>query len=271
LLFDREIVLKYLTVCSVVKDEHYLPEWVEYHRLVGVEQICLYDGGTFTAESVLKKQIAEGFVKIIMFPGAGVQLAAYNHYIQHYGGQSRWIAFIDADEFIVPKTRDDLRVLLEKYEAFGGLGVSWLMFGSSYHIYRPSGLQIENYTWRSGSDYQVNRHIKSIVQSDCVRSTAPNNPHAFVYKSGYYCVNELCEPISGPFSRNTTEVIQLNHYFLRSYADFLSKIQRGPADGISYLKPDRFFQCDRVSNEVYDDCILRFAPYVKDRLSKLYS
>ncbi|HYW01736.1 MAG TPA: glycosyltransferase family 2 protein [Candidatus Acidoferrum sp.] len=262
--------MKYLTVCSVVKDEPYLPEWVEYHRLVGVEQICLYDGGTFTAASVLKKQIAEGFVKIIMFPGANVQLSAYNHYLKHYGDQSRWIAFIDADEFVVPKTSNDLRILLQNYEEFGGLGVSWLIFGSSYHIYPTSGLQIENYTLRSRNDFKENRHIKSIVQSDCVLTTT-GNAHAFVYNPRYYCVNEAYEPISGPFSRNTTEVIQLNHYHLRSYTDFLNKMQRGPADGVSYLKPERFFQCDRVANEVYDDCILRFAPYVKDRLRKLYS
>ena len=43
-------------------------------------------------------------------------------------------------------------------------------------------------------------------------------------------------------------------------------MQRGPADGANYRNPEHFFQFDRVSNEVYDDCILRFAPYVKDRL-----
>lgn len=264
------MVLKYLTVCSVVKDEPYLPEWVEYHRLLGVEQICLYDGSKFTAPSDLKKQINEGFVKIIHFPGTNVQLAAYNHYLKHYGDQTHWIAFIDADEFLVPKTENDLRNLLQNYEAFGGLGVNWLIFGSSYHIYSPSGLQIENYTLRSRNDFVHNRHIKSIVRSDRALAT-DGNPHAFVYTPRHYCVNEAYEPISGPFSKNTTEVIQLNHYHLRSYADFLNKMQRGPADGANYLKPEHFFQWDRVANEVYDGRILRFAPYLKDRLSKLYS
>ena len=260
------MILKYLTVCAVVKDEPYLPEWVEYHRLVGVEQICLYDGSTFTTTSYLKKQIKEGFVKVIPFPGTNVQLTAYNHYLKHYGDQTRWIAFIDADEFLVPKISNDLRFLLGNYEAFGGLGVNWLIFGSSYHIYPPSGLQIENYTLRASNNFVHNRHIKSIVQSDFVSTTA-GNPHAFVYTPGHYCVSESYEPISGPFSRNTTNVIQLNHYHLRSYTDFLNKIQRGPADGITYIDRERFFRWDHVANEVYDRCILRFAPYIKDRLS----
>jgi len=37
----------YLSICAIFKDEApYLPEWIEFHRLVGVERFFLYDNGS---------------------------------------------------------------------------------------------------------------------------------------------------------------------------------------------------------------------------------
>ena len=41
----------YLSVCAIYRDEaHYLAEWIEFHRLVGVERFFLYNNGDREAQ-----------------------------------------------------------------------------------------------------------------------------------------------------------------------------------------------------------------------------
>ena len=222
-----------LSICGIVKDERYLEEWVEYHRIVGVDHFYLYDN-SFHPNLDLDKQVDEGVVTIIPFPGDRQQFNSYNHCLRNFKNESRWIAFIDADEFLVPNRCDDIPGLLRNYESYGGLAVSSMIFGSSYHILRPKGLQIENYTYRARNDYTHerwvdNQLVKSVVQPAHTIAVS-TNPHIFLYKDGYYCVNEKFERISSAASRNSAETIQLNHYYTRSYQDFKEKIIRGRAD-----------------------------------------
>ena len=37
-----------------------------------------------------------------------MQLFAYDHCLQTYGQESKWIGFIDTDEFIVPHTSEKI-------------------------------------------------------------------------------------------------------------------------------------------------------------------
>ena len=56
------------------------------------------------------------------------------------------MAFIDADEFIIIKDGTaDLPTLLQDYWKFGGLGVFWVVFGSSGHINRPAAGALGSY------------------------------------------------------------------------------------------------------------------------------
>lgn len=73
-------------------------------------------------------------------------MKCYNHCLSMYGKECEWMAFIDADEFIVPKKTTDLRPMLAEFEKCAGLAAAWRRFGSNGHLRRPEGLQIENYT-----------------------------------------------------------------------------------------------------------------------------
>ena len=257
--------MHYLQVCAVVKDERYLPEWVEYHRIVGVEHFYIYDGGASPGAS-LEKEVREGFVTVIPFPGKAQQFNAYNHYLQNFKKTSRWVAFIDADEFLVPTRSDDLRDLLRNYEGYGGLAVSWLVFGSSFYILRPKGTQIESYRLRRLYLPDMCSCVKSIVQAN--HAIAVNSAHTFVYEDGYICVNEKFQPISEAIAKNSVETIQLNHYFTRSLLDFVEKIRRGRADIGGRRSLAEFFEMDHYANAVYDDTILRFLPELTNRLNR---
>jgi hypothetical protein len=189
--------------------------------------------------------------------GKAKQMIAYGHCLKKYGSLCKWIAFIDADEFIVPKTTGNLPEFLSAYERFGGLGINWLVFGSNGHIEKPATSQIQSYTRRIPKSHPLNDHVKSIVQPRYVKHI-PSGPHHFHYKLGKYSVNENFKRFKGPYSPHSTEKIQLNHYWLRSEADFKEKLLRGRGDQTApelARKMDDFHETDKEAT-IIDETIL---------------
>jgi Glycosyltransferase family 92 len=248
-----------VAICCIVKDEEYLTEWVDYHLTVGVSQFYIYDNESeIPVSETLKYYIESGLVVVELIEGKIKQMIAYGLCLKKYGRFCKWIAFIDADEFIVPKTfTGSLPEFLVPYERYGGLGINWLVFGSNGHIEKPTGLQIECYTRRTLKSNPLNEHIKSIVQPKHVKHI-PSGPHHFHYKLGRYSVNENFIRFKGPYSPHSTNKIQLNHYWLRSETDFKEKLQRGRADKNSpelARKWEDFHQTNKEANLV-DETIL---------------
>ncbi|MDB5153709.1 MAG: hypothetical protein JWR54_2460 [Mucilaginibacter sp.] len=253
---------KYLypvAICCIVKDEEYLTEWIEYHSSIGVTQFYIYDNeSAIPLSETLKPYIEGGLVVVEPIHGKAKQMVAYGHCLKKYGPSCKWIAFIDADEFIVPKTfTGNLPDFLVPYEGFGGLGINWLVFGSNGHIEKPRGTQIESYTHRIPKSNPLNDHVKSIVQPRYVKHI-PSGPHHFHFTLGKYSVNENFKRFKGPYSPHSTNKIQLNHYWLRSETDFKEKLQRGRGDQTApklARKMEDFYQTNKEAN-ILDETIL---------------
>ncbi|MES2274549.1 MAG: glycosyltransferase family 2 protein [Bacteroidota bacterium] len=250
----------YISICCIIKDENnYLDEWVNYHLKVGVQHFYIYDNGsTIPVQDTLQKLDLLKYVTVINFPGVSMQYVTYKHCLKKYGMQSRWIAFIDTDEFIVPKTtHGDLRAFLKDYEGYGGLGINWLMFGSAGYVEKTGRPQLESFVLRSDDTFDVNKHIKSIIQPKYTRKVF--DAHSFKYIKWKFCVNEHFVRIPKSFSPVSTDKIQLNHYFCRSLAEYHEKIKRGRSDDASITRSvELFHEFDRASNKVEDTTILTF-------------
>ena len=219
--------MDYLSLCLICKDENdYLPEWLDYHILMGVDRFYIYDNESrISLRESLKDYIERGWVVVIDIVGKAMQLNAYDHCLQTFGPYTFWMGFIDTDEFLVTKTVLDLKELLKKYEAFGGLAVSSLFFGSNGHQTRPTAGQISAYTRRTHETFMENDLIKSIVQPR--QTSQPVSPHDFAFNPGNWCVNEKMLQVVGQHFPNYIELIQLNHYFCRSESEIDLKLQRG--------------------------------------------
>lgn len=97
-----------------------------------------------------------------------MQLPAYNDALRRYKNSCKYIAFIDADEFLFPlKERESIAnivsSLLDMKPEVGGLAVNWRMFGSSFHEEKPYGGVLGNYLYRAFENGKGNECIKSIV------------------------------------------------------------------------------------------------------------
>ena len=255
-----------LSVCAIVRDEApYLAEWIEFHRLVGVESFYLYDNGSQDGtEEVLAPYRAAGVVQLKSWPQRPGQLAAYKDCLAERGAESQWIAFLDADEFLFPTVADDLCSVLAEFEDHPAVAVNWLLFGSSGHRSRPPGLQIEAFTRRAPEGYDVHRHVKCIVRPE--RTMEALSPHHFRFAAGAVAVAETGRPVTGPLAPEISVArLRINHYFTRSLEEAEAKRLRGRADTTAARSPEDMAAHDR--GEVEDLTIRRFVPALREKVS----
>lgn len=219
--------MDYLSLCLICKDENdYLPEWLDYHALMGVDRFYIYDNeSSASLKESLKDYINRGWVVVVDIPGRAQQLAAYDHCLQVFGSNTFWMGFIDTDEFLVPKSSVGLKDALKEFENYGGVAVSSLFFGSNGHVIRPAEGQISAYTTCVHESFNEYDLVKSIVQPACV--LLPNSPHDFIFKEGFFCVNENHMRVDGQHFPVSVKKIQLNHYYCRSEEEIQRKLKRG--------------------------------------------
>lgn len=248
----------YLAVCCIVKDENeYLKEWIEYHLKIGVQHFFIYDNESVIAVSeTLQALDLLKFTTVIKVYGKAKQVTAYNDCLIRNKRTSHWIGFIDADEFIVPKsTGGDLVAFLKDFEPFGGLGINWLVFGSSGHLKRTNRPQLESFLMRSEQNFPVNRHVKVIVQTQYVKRSI--GAHLFRFIRPYFAVNEKGNEITGSYSDVSVDDIHINHYYCRSLEEYQDKVKRGMADTSKGKRGiEHFYNHDLESNKLEDRTIL---------------
>lgn len=124
-----------LTIFCVIKEENeYLEEWIKYYLKLGVEHFCIFNNESKTpVGETLASLKLNNVSTVTIIKGQVAQLKAYNLGTELFGKETQWMAFIGTDEFLVPKNANNLQQFLHAYRKFGGLGVNWLVFGSSGH------------------------------------------------------------------------------------------------------------------------------------------
>ncbi|CAM9566078.1 unnamed protein product [Ectocarpus fasciculatus] len=93
-----------LVLCTMFKNEAaYLEEWLQYHQLLGVSRVYLYDNGSSDkSRDLLRKFERSKFVQVRDWPYNGAQTEALNDCLCRFRHTARWMSFIDIDEFIDP-------------------------------------------------------------------------------------------------------------------------------------------------------------------------
>lgn len=232
-----------LGIALVVRNEaDHIGEWAAFHALAGVRRILAYDDGSTDATvAILRDALGERLTIVpwrqrLSVPGPRWeihnQVLAYAHAAANFGGGLRWMAFIDADEFLIPKCATSLDAALDHLGERRNLSLPWHMFGHSGHRAAPEGGILRNYTRRAAdpmSDRRGVRAFKCIV--DPCHLTAAG-VHAMETDSDTRTCNDRGEA-ARLAERNrpgfySAEHVQLNHYYARSQEELAAKIARGP-------------------------------------------
>lgn len=225
-------------ICAVVKDQNAdIREWVDYHYRMGFDKFYIFDDGSVVpATVVLDRYITDEVVVYNLHANSAfmhpIQSRVYGHCLKRYGFRHEWMAFIDIDEFIVMTDNStSIRHSLGRFSKFGGVGLNWVIYGSSGFKTRPEG-GVSSYTKCSPPNFSENKHIKSIVQPKYTRRVPSKDPHHFLYKEGYYAVSTEGAKIDGPFCEPPAySHMHINHYFCKSLEEYQLKIKRGAGDG----------------------------------------
>src|SRR5205085_807652 len=83
---------------------------------------------------------------------------------------TRWIAFIDIDEFLFSPTGEPLPAILSHFADWPGVCAAWRLYGTGGWHTRPPGLVTESYLQRAPDDCRSAWAMKSIVDP---RRTVP--------------------------------------------------------------------------------------------------
>jgi len=263
----------YLSIGAIMKNEApYLREWIEFHKIVGVERFYLYNNeSTDNTVEVLQPYIRSGEVVLEHCPTSIRQVNhAYNPCLEYYGSESEWIAFIDIDEFLFPTNEDNLKTILDDYLEYPGLLVNWCCFGSSGHQTKPKVLTIENFTRCANSSFGTSRVFKSIVKPSFVQACITSHNFLYIKKPKPVTENKIVFTQVGPRDHQTLtsswEKIRINHYIIRSREEFIAKRGRGEALFNFARYTGNFFEHhDRHAVEE-DLTIQRFLPQLKQNL-----
>jgi hypothetical protein len=260
----------YLSIGAIYRNEaRYMPEWIEFHRLFGVERFYLWNNrSTDDHLEVLAPYIEEGTVvwrDWPMFPG---QIECYGKCVEDYRHDSRWIAFIDLDEFLFSPTGRVLTDVLSDFEAYPGVVVNTLYFGTSGHETPPPGLLIENYTRRLQLDGPRNRFVKSIVDPERTVSVG-RVAHYFIYADRSRAVDENMQTQHGHGTDEVSvDLLRINHYFTRSQQERNAKIARpGILHGKLIPNPEQAGERDQRLNREVDETLVPYARAVRAALA----
>ena len=252
-----------LSIMAIMKNEGaYIKEWLDYHILVGVEKFYLYDNeSTDDTTKILEPYIKKGIVDYIYWPGKAQQQPAYTDSFNKHANETKWMAVIDLDEFLVATDYENIVDYLNTLpKGFAQLVIGWEQYGSSGHKKKPKGLVIENYKYHAAKSWGV----KSIVNPRLVYETI--NPHT--HEVAGFSIDENGKKlgrIDQTENRNiTTHKIRVNHYVTKSYDEYINRMNQGSVSKMKideYRSVEKFKMYDR--NEVYDYIMEKYVEKLK--------
>jgi hypothetical protein len=180
-----------------------------------------------------------------------------------YRDESRWIAFIDIDEFLFSPTRAALPLVLEVYEPWPAVAVGITIFGSSGHREKPPGLVTENYLQRA--DVQHMRVVKSVV--DPKRTVSCETVHNFQYRD-LPAADENGYPVKGAMLKWVSlSRLRINHYYMRSEEEFRRKCATPQAANARFRTWPDLVRLRSIFNQT-DESLLEYAPRLRAAINE---
>ncbi len=258
-------------------EDDYLVEWIEFHKMMGVDHFILYDNGLEkSSQLLLKPYIENNIVTHIPFPDIqglrdgrhadtlSIQQMAYADFIKRFSHHFKYILQLDIDEFLFPKSRNSIPDVLTEYDdsKLARIEINWTNFGDSGHLKRPPGLVINNFT-KSGSNV-VPKVVKSISNTRYLsKRFVYTNVHRFSHR---FTLKDIITKLLLGYPRIikgnvANDLFQLNHYITKSKEEYSRKLlinKGGYMTGEE--KEDKFIELNNQFNKIENRTIFRFIP-----------
>lgn len=188
-----------LSVCSLFKNEaKYFKEWIEFHRLVGVDHFYLYNNSSLDNYiNVLDPYFKEGLITLVEWPdlareqseeeaykwSLSTQVTAYENVVKIWGArETKWMVFLDVGEFLVPAQETNLKNILAAYEGYPGVVLTSDFYDAApVNVLPNRRLMIETIELTKAPEQNIQKAVeKTIFKPDeCVGFLWPPFKHVF--------------------------------------------------------------------------------------------
>jgi len=253
-----------LAIAAIFRNEKdYILEWIAWHQAQGIHKFIIYDNDSDDGTTQLLQQLEK--LNIIdlyhIERQENAQIKAYQKILTAYKNSIEIIAFIDADEFIVPndsKTASTHIAQLFKNKKIGAIGINWKIFGTNNHQKQPEGSVIQNYPLAGTDTNKRNHFIKSIYRPKAVQKIFAhraklNNQFEYINTQGNPLIFSSLKSLPKPTKDNQTSGVssqimknnlRIHHYALKSVEEFTNKKKyKGDAIlGKNHIKSDSYFK-----------------------------
>ena len=223
----------------------YLLDWLAYHRALGFEKFFLYSNDNLDGSDSLLEALSDAgevtWINSSIREGVRPQWKAYNHALQILPEilDYEWSLFIDIDEYF--NLNHEVFADLHDYLAWCGrnpvdaIAFNWVMIGSNGQA-----------TWSDQSvrkrfavtNKKADQHIKSMFRPQKFQASYSHHPIALIgdeiaFRSPSMRVHEFDASRGLALSTKPEgEVAWVNHYYTKSYEEFLLKAARGRGAGL---------------------------------------
>lgn len=226
-----------IALCAIVRNEiRGLVEWLAHHKALGFSDVLIYDNdSTDGTTDVLQALDDAGELVHLPWPhrmGARPQRLAYEHARRH--SDADWIAFFDADEFLVLNRDATIADFLGRFgPEVGAVAVNWIVFGSGGQAKYRAAPVVERFTDALPAEARQNRSVKAIGRRDRLSGTGI---HRVSLGGGRYVMPSGAEAVFDGLTASITPdvtVAALHHYAVKSLEEFQEKRARGHANSHS--------------------------------------
>ena len=241
---ENKIDYKYfLSMLTIVRDENdYIEEWIRYHiEDLGFDHFYIYDNeSAVPVKDYLESTNFKHLEKITFVPwktSASSQHDSHMDFLKNYRDETKWVFTADPDEYVIIKDKSKtLKEFLAENGEYSAIECIWHHFNANGQEKKTEGTDIERFTtetdWYYGKD-----HGKRFAQTNRIKD--------FI---NYNATTRFNTAIAGASTDEkelwdkSDSFFQLNHYYTRSYEEWLQKISRGTVVPYSRRKYSEFFE-----------------------------
>ena len=225
---------KGICICCIVKRENiYIREFIEYHFLLGIKKIIIYDNNDIDGEKlqeVILDYIEKKYVNIIDVRGfSSIQIPIYNHCYQKNKDLYDWIGLIDVDEFMYIRQNNKINDFLynNRFSKCELIFLNWLIYNDNNLIKYENKPLIKRFSKSIKLYYQGKSFVRGGFKNLLIPSThIPGiNIHYFCNSNGerIYPRNFFNSKIE-----NSPKAF-IKHYYTKTVEEFCLKINKGHA------------------------------------------
>ena len=237
-------------VFAMIKNEHlYLEDWIQHNLKLGFDEIWLAeDYDSKSHKSITDKYPQVHYMDLDRmgihqsYRKIKIQGWAFNFMSKFLKWKGfNWLANIDIDEYIELDKGKTLKEVLGEYSDYKGLFLAWKMYGASGRI-KCTDLPPEvAYPIPSPYIYKREWSGKMLVNLDRITNQDKYiNIHNNFGGVDIYKVEVEAPPLKRKEPKYWKK-IWINHYFTKSFEDWLFRLKRGNMNN-SLRKMDTFFQ-----------------------------